>query len=180
MDVPVLPGALGDVVLESAAVVGLVLLLPSEWRGAVLEPVMPADGLPAFFGDRELWVAFVVCDDLVDGAMCDSPDSCVVFDGPLEAPSDEVRGPRLVAAPVLLLDEEGPAELSGPVLSAWATPDPLARAAPTPRVIAPAPSQPWATRCSGSARCRPFARRDLPPVAVFARCPPATPAPRRT
>ena len=91
----------------------------------VLEPVTPAGGLPAFFGDREPWVGFVVCDDLVDGAMCDSPDSCVVFDGPLEARSDEVRGPRLDAEPVLLLDAEGPVELSGPVLSAWATPDPL-------------------------------------------------------
>jgi hypothetical protein len=33
--------------------------------------------------------------------------------------------------------EESPA----PVVSAWATPDPLARTAPTPRVIAPAPNQ---------------------------------------
>jgi hypothetical protein len=171
-----LPGVLGSIVLDSAAVVGLVLL-PGEWRGAVLEPVVLADGLPAPFAEGERWVAFVVREDLVDGAMCDSLDSCVVFDGPLEVRSDEVRGPGLAAEPVLLLDEEGPVEPSEPVLSAWAMPVPLARAAPTPRVIAPAPSQPWATRCSGLARCRPFARRELPPVAVFARCPPATPAP---
>jgi hypothetical protein len=38
---------------DGPAVVGLVLPLPSEWRGAVLEPVTPADGLPAFLGDRE-------------------------------------------------------------------------------------------------------------------------------
>ena len=137
----VLPGALCDAVLDSAAVVGLVLLLPSQWRGAVLEPVMPADGLPALF-EGERWVAFGVRDALVDGAMCEAPDSCVEFDGPLEVRSDEVRGPGLAAAPVLLLDADGPVELSGPVPSAWATPDPLARAAPTPRVIAPAPSQP--------------------------------------
>jgi hypothetical protein len=140
------PEMLGDVValdavLDSAAVVGLVLLLPSEWRGAVLEPVTPAGGLPAFFGDREPWVGFVFCDDLVDGAMWDATDSCVVFDGPLEARSDEVCGPRFDAEPLLLLDAEGPLGC-GPVLSAWATPDPPARAAPTPSAIAPAPSQP--------------------------------------
>jgi hypothetical protein len=31
-------------------------------------------------------------------------------------------------------------------VSAWATPDPLARAAPTPRVIAPAPSHAYGSR----------------------------------
>lgn len=39
---------------------------------------------------------------------------------------------------LLLLGED---EVSEPVSSAWAIPDPQAMAAPTPKVIAPAPSQ---------------------------------------
>jgi hypothetical protein len=106
----------------------------------VLESVMLADGLFAPFVVGERWlVALVVRDDLVDGA------TCVECDGPLEAPSDDLCGAWLVTEVVPLLDEEGPDDLSEPVLSAWATPDPLASAAPTPRVMAPAPSQPRAT-----------------------------------
>jgi hypothetical protein len=47
-------------------------------------------------------------------------------------------------------------------------------------VSAPAPSQPLAARVVCLARCRPFTLRDPLPEAVFARCPPATSAPRRT
>jgi hypothetical protein len=160
----------GDVVVDSAAAVGLGVPLLVDWLGAI----------PAALCDDERWVVFLVRNDVVDGAVGDSPDACVEGDEPLDVPSDEVLGPWLASEPVLLLDEEEPPELSGPVPSAWAMPDPLARAAPTPRVTAPAPSQPRATRGSGLARCRPFARRERPPAAVFARCPPATSAPRRT
>ena len=113
------------------------LILPQPLASVLLLP-----SLAAPFGEGGRWVAFVVRDALVDGAMCDSPDSCDEFDEPLEAPSDEVRGPGLAVEPAVLLDAEGLVELCGPVLSAWATPEPLARAAPTPSVIAPAPSQP--------------------------------------
>ena len=102
----------------------------------VLGPVV-ADGL------APPWGAFFIRNDPRDDVLCGPPDSCVEAGGPLDVPVVEVLAPE----PVLLLDEEPPA--SGPVPSAWAIPEPLARAAPRPRVIAPAPSQPWATRGSG-------------------------------
>jgi hypothetical protein len=122
----------GDVFVDSAAAVSLRVPLLVDWVGAV----------PALLGDDELWVVFLVRNDVVDDAVCDPPDFCVEGDGPLDVPSEEVLGAGLATEPVLLLDEEEPPELSGPVPSAWAMPDPLARAAPTPRVTAPAPSQP--------------------------------------
>jgi hypothetical protein len=58
---------------------------------------------------------------------------------------------------------------------AWAIPDPLASAAPTPRVRAPAPSQVdvWLRRCS-AARWRPFLRLVVRLALFFARFPFAT------
>jgi hypothetical protein len=59
-------------------------------------------------------------------------ESRVLFDGPLDVEmslADDEGCP--------LLDED----LAEGALSAWATPDPPASAAPTPRVSAPAPSQ---------------------------------------
>ena len=49
----------------------------------------------------------------------------------------DVEGPDVFSAPLLEADEELPV----PDASAWAIPDPLASAAPIPRVSAPAPSQ---------------------------------------
>jgi hypothetical protein len=170
----------GDVVLDSAPAFGLVSPRLGDGPAAVFEPVVPAECLPAPFDDDERWVALVVREDVVDAAVGDSSDFCVVGDGALVVPADEVCGPALAAELVLPLDGEEVPEPAEPVPSAWATPDPLARAAPTPRVIAPAPSQPLAAPRCGLARCRPFARRDLPPAAFFARFPPVTPAPRRT
>jgi hypothetical protein len=152
---PWLPGALGDVadvvalnlavgddeVLDSAAAVGLVLPLLDELLRAVFE-LLAADGLPAPLGDDGLWVAFLVRIDLGDDAVCDPRDASVEGDGPLDAPSEEVLGAGPASEPLLLLAVEEPPVPSGPVPSAWAMPDPLARAAPTPSVIAPAPSQP--------------------------------------
>ncbi|MDT5178476.1 MAG: hypothetical protein QOJ95_2674, partial [Mycobacterium sp.] len=92
-----------------------------------------------------------------------------------EVPRD---APGLLLKFALLLAGE-PLAPSAAVPSAWATPVPLASAAPRPRVSAPAPSQPLAARVVCLARCRPCTLRD-PPEAVFARCPPATSAPRRT
>jgi hypothetical protein len=122
----------GDVLGDSAAAVGLGVPLLVDSLGAV----------PAALCDDERWVGFFVRNDVVDGAVGDSPDACIEGEGPLDEPSDEVLGPWLASERVLLLDEEEPPEPSGPVPSAWAMPDPLARAAPTPRVTAPAPSQP--------------------------------------
>jgi hypothetical protein len=170
----------GDVVLDSAAAFGLVSPRLGDGPAAVFEPVVSAECLPAPFDDDERWVALVVREDVVDAAVGDSSDFCVEGDGALVVPADEVCGPALAAELVLPLDGEEAPGLSEPVPSAWATPDPLARAAPTPRVTAPAPNQPLATPCFGLARCRPFARRDLPPAAFFARFPPVTPAPHRT
>jgi hypothetical protein len=48
------PAVGDDVVLSSAAAGGLVLPLLGGRLGAVSEPVMPADGLPAVFGGDEL------------------------------------------------------------------------------------------------------------------------------
>jgi hypothetical protein len=118
--------------VESAAAVGLGVPLPVDSLGAV----------PAALCDDERWVGLFVRNDVVDGAVSDSPDTCGEGDGPFDVSADEVLGPWLASERVLLLDEAEPAEPSGPVPSAWATPDPLARAAPTPRLIAPAPSQP--------------------------------------
>jgi hypothetical protein len=122
----------GDVLVDSAAAVGLGVPLPVDSLGAV----------PAALCDDERWVGLFVRNDVVDGAVSDSPDTCGEGDGPFDVSADEVLGPWLASERVLLLDEAEPAEPSGPVPSAWATPDPLARAAPTPRLIAPAPSQP--------------------------------------
>ena len=55
----------------------------------------------------------------------------------------------------LLLGEE---EVSEPVSSAWAIPELLAMAAPTPKVIAPAPSQVYAWARCGLARRAPVLR----------------------
>jgi hypothetical protein len=136
-----------DVALDSAA------------AGALVLPRMPT-GL--IRGER-------VRDEDWEG-----PEACGVSDETFGVPLDGVLGFGLALASVLVLDDGGPAELSEPVVSAWAKPDPLVRAAPTPRVIAPAPNQLTATRRPATARCRPLTRRDLPP---FARCSPATPAP---
>jgi hypothetical protein len=130
-------GALAGTGVEDSDVgdsgaVGLGVPLLVDWLGAV----------PAALCDDERWVGFFVRNDVVDGAVGDSPDACGEGDGPFDVSSDGVLGPWLASERVLLLDEVEPAEPSGPVPSAWATPDPLARAAPTPRVIAPAPSQP--------------------------------------
>ncbi len=83
-----------------------------------------------------------MCPDWVRDVGCEAADSWEPTDASFGAPT----GLALASEPALLLegedeDEEAP-EPSAPVPSAWATPDPLARAAPTPRVIAPAPSQP--------------------------------------
>ena len=96
--------SLADVLVDSAAVVGLV-------RGLV---------------DDELWLVGFVFDGLVDAAAGDSPGSCVEVDGPLDVPSVDVLGPRPASEPVLLLeegpvpllDEEEPLGLSEPVPSA--------------------------------------------------------------
>jgi hypothetical protein len=117
------PAVDDDGVLDSAADLASPLL--DEGPEAVFDPVVPAECLPAPFDDDGPWPAPVVRDDLVADTVSDSSDLCVDGDGALEVPADA----------------EAP-EPSEPVLSAWATPDPLARAAPTPRVIAPAPSQP--------------------------------------
>jgi len=53
----------------------------------------------------------------------------------------------------------GGEELFGAAPSAWAIPDPLASAAPTPRVIAPAPSQAYGLRRRWETRRRLFVRR---------------------
>jgi hypothetical protein len=66
-----------------------------------------------------------VCDGLIDAAVADSPGSCVAVDGPLDAPSVDVLGPRLASEPVPpldelvpLLDEDEPLGPSEPVPSA--------------------------------------------------------------
>lgn len=56
-------------------------------------------------------------------------------------------------------------------VSAWATPDPLASAAPRPSVIAPAPSQVYGSGRRCWARWRAVLRPALPLAEVFARCP---------
>jgi hypothetical protein len=136
-------GGAGDVVLDSAAAsLGLVSSLLEDGPAAVFEPGVPAECLPAPFDDDERWVALAFRGVVVDDAVGDSSDLCAEGDGALEVPADEVCGPGLATEPALPLDDEEPPEPSEPVLSAWARPDPLARAAPTPKVIAPAPSQP--------------------------------------
>ncbi len=57
--------------------------------------------------------------------------------GDSECADEAVRVPDVVPAPLLKAVEELPVA----VWSAWAIPDPLASAAPIPRVSAPAPSQ---------------------------------------
>lgn len=64
-------------------------------------------------------------------------DGCVLLDGPLDAELLALLVADDVGLPAWLLDDE---ELADVVPSAWAIPDPLASAAPTPRVSAPAPS----------------------------------------
>ena len=71
---------------------------------------------------------------------------------------------------LLLLGEE---EVSEPVSSAWAIPDPLAKAAPTPKVIAPAPSQAYAWARCGLARRAPALRFVVALARLCDRCPPA-------
>jgi hypothetical protein len=95
--------AVGDVLADSAAAVGLV-----RW----------------LVGDEPRVVCFVG-DGLVDAAAGDSPGSWVEVDGPLEVPSVDVPsldalGPRLASepAPLLAEDEEEPLGLSEPVPSA--------------------------------------------------------------
>jgi hypothetical protein len=89
-------GAVGDVLVDSAAAVGLVRWLVED----------------------EPYVVCFVCDGLVDTAVGDSPGSCVEVDGLLDGPSVDVLGPRLASEPVPLLDEEEPLGLSEPVPSA--------------------------------------------------------------
>jgi hypothetical protein len=72
----------GDVLVDSAAAVGLAVPLLVDWLGAV----------PAARGEDELWVVFLVRNDMVDGAVCDPRDFCDEGDGPLEAPSEVVLG----------------------------------------------------------------------------------------
>jgi hypothetical protein len=100
--------SLGDVLVDSAAAVGLVQLLVED----------------------ELCVVGFVPDGLVDAVAGDAPGSCVEVDGPLDVPSVDVPsvdvlGPRLASEPALLLDElvplldeEEPLGLSEPVPSA--------------------------------------------------------------
>jgi hypothetical protein len=85
----------GDVLVDSAAAVSLRVPLLVDWVGAV----------PALLGDDELWVVFLVRNDVVDDAVCDPPDFCVEGDGPLDVPSEEVLGAGLASEPVVLLDE---------------------------------------------------------------------------
>jgi hypothetical protein len=85
----------GDVLVDSAAAVSLGVPLLVDWVGAV----------PALLGDDELWVVFLVRNDVVDDAVSDPPDFCVEGDGPIDVPSEEVLGAGLASEPVVLLDE---------------------------------------------------------------------------
>ena len=71
----------------------------------------------------------------------------------LEGGTTLLDGRRLEAVPTLPLVDEGlltwpldGAALLDPALSAWATPDPPASAAPKPNVIAPAPTHAYGSR----------------------------------
>jgi hypothetical protein len=96
------------------------------------------------------------------GVLLDEP----LDEEPLALPLTEDAG-----LPAWLPDDE---ELPcGAVLSvsAWATPDPLASAAPTPRISAPAPSHTWVSVLRCWARWRTFVRLVLLFGGLFPRCP---------
>lgn len=135
----------GDAVDGSSAAGGSGLRLDA--LAVAIEPVTPTDGRPTPLSDGDPWVAFLARTDPVDDGVGDPPASVAAEDD-----TPEVPGPALPSEPTPRLDDDELSEPAGLVLSAWAKPDPLAKAAPTPSVIAPAPSQPRATRGFGLAR----------------------------
>jgi hypothetical protein len=145
--------------LELAVVAALAELVASVPE--VVEPVLPVPGVTAALAarvDAEVLLAAL--------PVLAEPDP-----EPLKPPVEAVE-PAL--SPLLPVDSVGPPVCE---ISAWASPDPLASAAPTPSVTAPAPSHREAWPLGRSAWRRPFLRLALPFAGFFDVRAPAIAAP---
>jgi hypothetical protein len=132
----VLMSEMGDEIFLTLVDEGLVAAALLDWPldDVALEAVSPDDAVVLAACLTLVWWV-TDPDDKVCVVLDSSVDVVPLLDG--ESGCEDFAGPSEVEPPALPLADDEPPE---PALSAWAIPAPLARAAPTPRVIAPAPS----------------------------------------